>query len=161
MWCVTPFILDVRFVDVPAGVTQEEGHTGFLLLPSAVLALLCLARRIQPFLYVAFPSSTVKSTIGTNELIVLHYLLAFFFFAWKKNPTSRDDTEFRTKVLRSESFEVTHWTTGATGFHIRLHSKNTLGYCLVQNMCFVSSNLSGHDTISGFPRHRLVPWCLS
>ena len=24
-----PFILDVRPVDVPAGVTQEEGHTGF------------------------------------------------------------------------------------------------------------------------------------
>ena len=32
--------LDVRFVDVPAGVTQEEGHTGFLNhLPSAVLGL--------------------------------------------------------------------------------------------------------------------------
>ena len=37
-------------VDVPAGVTQEEGHTGFLLLPSAVLALIFLARRIQTFL---------------------------------------------------------------------------------------------------------------
>ena len=33
-----PFILDVRFVDVPAGVTQEEGHTGFVHLPSAGLA---------------------------------------------------------------------------------------------------------------------------
>ena len=47
---VIPFNLDVRFVDVPAGVTQEEGHTGFLRLPSAVLALIFLARRIQPFL---------------------------------------------------------------------------------------------------------------
>ena len=47
---VIPFILDVRLVDVPDGVTQEEGHTGFLLLPSAVLALIFLARRIQPFL---------------------------------------------------------------------------------------------------------------
>ena len=38
-------------LDVPAGVTQEEGHTGFLIhLPSAVLALIFLARRIQPFL---------------------------------------------------------------------------------------------------------------
>ena len=47
-----PFILDVRLlVDVPAGVTQEEGHIGFLIhLPSAVLALIFLARRIQPFL---------------------------------------------------------------------------------------------------------------
>ena len=47
---VIPFILDVRFVDVPAGVTQEEGHTRFLHLSSAVLALIFLARRIQPFL---------------------------------------------------------------------------------------------------------------
>ena len=37
-------------VDVPAGVTQEEGHTGFLHLLSAVRALIFLARRIQPFL---------------------------------------------------------------------------------------------------------------
>ena len=47
---VIPFILDVRLVDVPAGVTQEEGHTGFLIhLPSAVLDLIFLARRIQLF----------------------------------------------------------------------------------------------------------------
>ena len=45
-----PLFLDVRLVDVPAGVTQEEGHTGFLIhLPSAVLALIFLARRFQPF----------------------------------------------------------------------------------------------------------------
>ena len=38
-------------LDVPAGVTQEEGHTGFFInLPSAVLALIFLARRMQPFL---------------------------------------------------------------------------------------------------------------
>ena len=38
-------------LDAPAGVTQEEGHTGFLIhLPSAVLALIFVARRIQPFL---------------------------------------------------------------------------------------------------------------
>ena len=47
---VIPCILDVRFVDVPVGVTQDEGHTGFLIhLPSAVLALIFLARS-QPFL---------------------------------------------------------------------------------------------------------------
>ena len=34
-----PSILDVRLADAPAGVTQEEGHTGFLHLPCAVLAL--------------------------------------------------------------------------------------------------------------------------
>ena len=38
-------------LDVPAGVAQEEGHTGFLIhLLSAVRALIFLARRIQPFL---------------------------------------------------------------------------------------------------------------
>ena len=38
-------------LDVPAGVTQEEGHTGFLIhLISAVRALIFLARKIQPFL---------------------------------------------------------------------------------------------------------------
>ena len=38
-------------LDVPAGVTQEEGHTGFFIhVPSAMRALIFLARRIQPFL---------------------------------------------------------------------------------------------------------------
>ena len=38
-------------LDVPAGVTQEEGHTGFFIhLPSAVHTFFFLARRIQPFL---------------------------------------------------------------------------------------------------------------
>ena len=41
-------------LDVPAGVTQEEGHTGFLIhLLSAVRALIFLARRFQPFLSLA------------------------------------------------------------------------------------------------------------
>ena len=38
-------------LEVPAGVTHEEGHTGFFIhLLSAVRALILLARRIQPFL---------------------------------------------------------------------------------------------------------------
>ena len=38
-------------MDVPAGVTQEECPTGFLIyLLSAVRALMFLARRIQPVL---------------------------------------------------------------------------------------------------------------
>ena len=46
-------------LDVPVGVTQEEGHTEFLIhLLSAVRALIFHARRIQPFL---FPCMTVKS----------------------------------------------------------------------------------------------------
>ena len=38
-------------LDVPVGVTQEEGYTGFVIhLLSAVRAFIFLARRIQPFL---------------------------------------------------------------------------------------------------------------
>ena len=47
---VIPFFLDVRLVDASAGVTQEEGHTVFLHRPSAVLALIFIARSIQPSL---------------------------------------------------------------------------------------------------------------
>ena len=47
---VIPFVVDVRHVDVPAGVTQEEGQTGFLHPSSAVLAFIFLARWNQPFL---------------------------------------------------------------------------------------------------------------
>ena len=47
---VIPFILDVRLVDVLAGVTQEKSDTGFIHLPSAVLALIFFARKIPPFL---------------------------------------------------------------------------------------------------------------
>ena len=44
-----PFILD--FNGRTSRVTQEEGNTGFSIhLLSAVLALIFLARRIQPFL---------------------------------------------------------------------------------------------------------------
>ena len=53
--CVCVFFLDSFWtsssLNVPAGVTQEEGHTGFLIhLLSAVHALMFFARRIQPFL---------------------------------------------------------------------------------------------------------------
>ena len=67
----------------PAGVTQEEGHTGFLIhLLSAVHALIFLARRIQPFL--SLVDREVEFCVLTI-LIVLHplgifFLLFFFFF---------------------------------------------------------------------------------
>ena len=61
---VIPFILDVGFVDVPAEVTQDEGHTGFLRLPSAVQSLIFLARRIQSFLSVV--DREVEFCVPTN-----------------------------------------------------------------------------------------------
>ena len=47
---VIPFILDVRLVGVPAGVTQEEGHTRISPPSFCGACLNFLARRIQPFL---------------------------------------------------------------------------------------------------------------
>ena len=65
-------------LDVPAGVTQEEGHTGFLIhLFSAVRALIFLARRIQPFL--SLVDGEVESCVLTKDLIVLHPLGIFIF----------------------------------------------------------------------------------
>ena len=84
-------------LDVPAGVTQEEGHIGFLIhLPSAVRALIFLARRIQSFL---FPRRPI---LCTNDSFVLHFL--GFFFLVRKNPVYRDSNS-RPNV--SEGYEVT------------------------------------------------------
>ena len=59
-------------MDVPAGVTQEEGHTGFLIhLPSAALALIFLARRVQPFL------SLVDREVAFCVPPVGHFILVF------------------------------------------------------------------------------------
>ena len=52
-------------LDVPAGVTQEEGHTEFLIhLLSAVRASIFLVRRIQPFL------SLVDCEVGIYVLTI-------------------------------------------------------------------------------------------
>ena len=64
MWVVILIFLDVRLVDVPAGVTQEEGHTGFFHLSSAVLALTFIAGRIQPSLSLA--GREVEFCVCTN-----------------------------------------------------------------------------------------------
>ena len=60
-----PFILDVRLLDAPAGVTKEEGHTGFFHLPSAVLVLLFISRRIQ--LSLSLVDREVDISVPTNE----------------------------------------------------------------------------------------------
>ena len=67
-------------MDVPAGVTQEEGNTGFSVhLLSAVLALIFLARRIQPFLSLVDREVEFCGILCTNNLIVLHPLDIFIF----------------------------------------------------------------------------------
>ena len=68
-------------MDVPAGVTQEEGQTGFLPLPSAVLASFFLARRIQPFLSLVerVKSNFVYYGIIDRSPLVGHIFLFFSF----------------------------------------------------------------------------------
>ena len=58
-------------LDVPAGVTQEEGHTGFLIhLLSAVRALIFLARRNQPFLSL-IDREVMANNIQNSILIIV------------------------------------------------------------------------------------------
>ena len=89
----------------------SRGHTGersHSISPSAVLALIFLARRIQPFL----PVSNVKSNfVYYSELIVLLFLGLFIYFILffvRKNPSSCDCTEIRTHASSSKGFEVTN-----------------------------------------------------
>ena len=77
-------------LDVPAGATQEEGHTGFLIhLLSAVRALIFLARRIQPFL------SLVDREVEFCVLTFSSWAFLFLFFC-DKNPVCRDRTHVPT-----------------------------------------------------------------
>ena len=69
MCVVIPFILDVRLVDVPAGVTQDFSTTSF-----CGAALIFIARRIQPFL--SLVDREIEFCVLTN-LIVLHLLGIF------------------------------------------------------------------------------------
>ena len=65
-------------LDVSAGVPWEEGNTGFLIhLPSAVLALIFLARGIQPF--VSLVDREVEF-LCTNDLFNRSPLLVGHFF---------------------------------------------------------------------------------
>ena len=60
--------------DVPAGVTQEEGHTGFCThLLSGVRVLIFLARRIQPFFSLV---DREVEFLCTNDSIVLWPVLS-------------------------------------------------------------------------------------
>ena len=68
-------------MDVPAGVTQEEGHTGFLIhLLSAVRALIFLARRIQPFL--SLVDCEVEFCVLTIESFSTRWAFFSLFFSF-------------------------------------------------------------------------------
>ena len=107
MCCVCvffPFILDIKFVGrIPAGVTQEEGHTGFLIhLLSAVRAFIFLARRIQPFLSVV---DCEVEFLCTNDFSPppLGIFILFFSFLVRKIPFAGIEL---TSQRVSEGYEV-------------------------------------------------------
>ena len=62
-------------LDVPAGVTQEESHTGFLIhLLSAVHALIFLARRFQPFLSLVDREVEFCGYSSTYNRVVIYFI---------------------------------------------------------------------------------------
>ena len=77
------YLIGFRFVDVTAGVTQEEGHTGFLIhLPSALLALIFLAR-IKPFL--SLVDREVEFCVLTIKSFSTCWTFCFVFFCEEKS----------------------------------------------------------------------------
>ena len=68
-------------MDVPAGVTQEEGHTGFLIhLLSAVRALIFLAKRIQSFL--SLVDGEVEFCVLTIQTFSTRWAFLFLFLVF-------------------------------------------------------------------------------
>ena len=85
---------------------QEKSHTGFFHLPSAVLPLIFLARRIRSSLSLVereVEFCVQYPRINRSPLVVGH---AFFFFFVRKNPSSCDCTEIRTHVLTSSEVSL-------------------------------------------------------
>ena len=76
-------------MDAPAGVTKEEGHTGFLHLPSAVLTSIFIVRRIQPPL--SLVDRGVEFCVPTTVRLFL-YIYIYLFFV-RKSPSSCDCAE--------------------------------------------------------------------
>ena len=92
-------------LDVPAGVTQEEGHTGFLThLLFAVRALIFSREKDSA---VPFPRRLRSRILCTNDLIVLHLLgilILFFSFLVRKIPFAGIElTSQRVRGLRGTS----------------------------------------------------------
>ena len=108
---VIPFILDVRLVDASAGFTEEEGHTEFLHLLSAVRALIFIARRIQP--YLSLVDREVEFCVPTNSSFSTCWAL-FFIFYFLREKISVRVTEQRFE-LTSQRHNVSSVSTEPPG----------------------------------------------
>ena len=91
-----------RFVHVPAGVTQEEDHSGFLLLTSAVLALVFFAKRIQPLL--SLVDREVECCLLIIYIYIYIYICVCVCILMRKNPSLCDCAEIRTHVPKTTVF---------------------------------------------------------
>ena len=82
-----PSILDIKFVG-----RTSRGHTGFLIhLPSAVRALIFVARRIQPFLSLVDREVEFCVLPNNRSPPVGHFYFGFLVFS-EKNSVCRDRT---------------------------------------------------------------------
>ena len=92
-------------MDVPAGVTQEEGHTGFFIHHlSAVRAFIFLAIRIQPFL--SLVDREVEFCVLTIQSFSTCWAFLFLFFSFlvRKIPFAGVElTSQRVRGLRGTS----------------------------------------------------------
>ena len=76
-----PFILDIKFVERTSRGSHRRKVTGFFIhLPSAVRALIFLARRIQSFLSLVDREVEFAGILCTNDLIVLHSLDIIYIY---------------------------------------------------------------------------------
>ena len=81
-------------MDAPAGGKQEGGHTGLSHFPSAVLAFIFIARRIQPSISFVDREVDFVDPRTNHSPLVRHYYYYLFIFV-RKNPSSCDCTEGR------------------------------------------------------------------
>ena len=87
-------------LDVPAGVTQEEGHTGFVNhLLSAVRAVFFSREGFSH----SFPTSTVKSNLRFNRSPPVGHFLFLFFLVRKIPFAGIELTSQRVRGLRGTS----------------------------------------------------------
>ena len=115
-------------LEVPAGVTQEEGHTGFLIhLPSPVHAFIFLARRIQPFLSVELTHLVVKWSAVRNQAEIetslkMRGMSPFLFVKLIQQRRTQNHAKPAHRVRRSsgQPFTGTTRSAGVGGFGLAL-----------------------------------------
>ena len=108
-------------LDVPAGVTQEEGHTEFLIHLSAVRALIFLARRIQPFLSIV--DRDVEFRVLTISSFFTRWAFFFFFFFSEKIPFAGIELAFQ-RVMQ----KVITWFTSELPGRMVVRKLTTTSY---------------------------------